>query len=108
MKAIRFVGACLLVALTCTRQAAGQASVNVSTLNLVYRDLEKLQSFGLVDPGVVGQRPYTRLDFARFAQQARSRLDATHSDCVRDIVERLERRFGSELEKLADLYDDGF
>ena len=78
----------------------GQASVNVSTLDLVYRDLEKLKSFGLVDPGIVGQRPYTRLDFARFAQQARGRLDATRSDYVRDLVERLERRFGSELETL--------
>ncbi len=100
MKAIRFVGVCLLVTLTYTHQAAGQVSVNVSTLDLVYRDLEKLQSFGLVNPGIVGQRPYTRLDFARFARQARNRLDATHSDYVRDVVERLERRFGSELETL--------
>ena len=100
MRVIRSVGACLLITLTCTHQAVGQASVNVSTLDLVYRDLEKLKSFGLVDPGIVGQRPYTRLDFARFAQQARGRLDATRSDYVRDLVERLERRFGSELETL--------
>ncbi|MHC4997108.1 MAG: capsule assembly Wzi family protein, partial [Planctomycetota bacterium] len=72
--------------------------MDVSTTDLAYRDLEKLQSFDLVDPPIVGQRPYTRLDFARFARQARSRLDARHTEYVRGIVERLERRFASELE----------
>ncbi len=72
--------------------------MDVSTVDLAYRDLEKLQSFELVDPTIVGQRPYTRLDFARFARQARSRLDASHTEYVRGIVERLELRFASELE----------
>ena len=81
--------------------AAAQASVNLSTLDPAYRDLEKLVAARLVDPTIVGQRPYSRIDFARFARQARSRLTPAHSAHIQSTVTRLEERFAEELAILA-------
>jgi hypothetical protein len=90
----------LLLACVCATPAWGQASANVSTLDPVYRDFEKLRAFRLLDTVIFGQRPYTRLDFGRFALQARRRLSPEHPATARRIVEELERRFGDELNRL--------
>jgi hypothetical protein len=84
-------GLCCLAAACAT----GRASVTVSTLDPAYRDLEKLVAFGLVDSLSVGQRPYTRAQFARFARQARAAARAAPA-AVEARLARLERRFGTE------------
>ncbi|MCZ6917023.1 MAG: hypothetical protein O7I93_09625, partial [Gemmatimonadetes bacterium] len=96
----RWCGFGLFAASICTTPVSGQASANVSTLDPVYRDFEKLLAFQLVDTVILGQRPYTRLDFGRFTLQARGRLTPDHPANAHRIVAGLERRFVDELDRL--------
>jgi len=50
--------------------ALGQASINVSDSDPVYRDIDKLVAHGLVDKIVYGQRPYSRREIARIIKEA--------------------------------------
>lgn len=47
-----------------------QVSVNVSTLDPVYRDIDKLVGHGLVSKIIMGQRPFSRREIARIAGEA--------------------------------------
>ena len=60
----------LIVLFPC--QGAGQASVNVSTSDAVYRDIDKLVAFNLVDAIIVRQRPYSGSEIARIPAEAES------------------------------------
>ena len=78
-------------------KAFSQASINVSVLDPVYRDLDRLVSFGAIDTLIVGQRPYSRREIARLISQAaenRDRLGAVGED----ILGRLQRDYREELE----------
>ncbi len=90
-----------------------QVSVNVSPLDPVYRDLEKLIGQGLVDKVIWGQRPFSRQEIARITAQAirhRSRLMASDKlsekekeklqerlNYVDVILERLKKDYHEEL-----------
>jgi hypothetical protein len=99
--------------------AFAQASVNVSSLDPIYRDIRKLIAHDLVDAVIVGQRPYSRIDIARIAAQARRnlpRLEAQLSDAalsptaqdraatrlryVESILSRIEGDYREELDQL--------
>src|SRR5690606_21122954 len=47
-----------------------QVSVNVDTLDPVYRDVDKLVSHGLVKKIIMGQRPFSRREIARITAEA--------------------------------------
>ena len=52
-----------------------QASPYVPNLDPAYQDLDALVAHGLVRDIILGERPYSRVAFARFAQEARGRID---------------------------------
>ncbi len=47
-----------------------QASVNISNLDPVYHDIDKLVGNGLVDKIIMGQRPFSRKEIARITAEA--------------------------------------
>lgn len=53
-----------------TTEIYAQASVNVSTEDPVYRDIDKLVGHGLVDKIIMGQRPFSRREIARITGEA--------------------------------------
>lgn len=63
--------ACLAV----SRPAFPQASVNVSPLDSVYRDIDKLVANDLIDRIIAGQKPYSRKEIARLTAEAMFHLD---------------------------------
>ncbi len=52
-----------------------QTTPYVPNLDPVYQDLDALVAEGLVRDIILGERPYSRLTFARFALEARRRID---------------------------------
>ncbi len=56
--------------LACISNAWAQVSVNVDTLDPVYRDIDKLVSHGLVKKIIMGQRPFSRREIARITAEA--------------------------------------
>lgn len=78
---------------------AGQASPWVPTLDPAYADLDVLVSRGLVRSVILGQRPYSRMAFARAAAEAREALAGSEHGGrarIREAVERLETQFARE------------
>lgn len=64
---------------------AGSISTpNVAPDSPLYRELDKLISFGLIEPPILGQRPYPRSEFARMTAEAiekmKEREDKKHDD----------------------------
>lgn len=99
-----------------------QASVNVSTLDPVYRDIDKLVAQGLVDKIIVGQRPYSRKEIARITAEAMGHLSRLEEklqdpkisegkkkglqsrlDAVQEILGRLKKDYGEELVQIGAL-----
>jgi len=90
-----------------------QVSVNVSPLDPVYRDLEKLIGNGLVDRVIWGQRPFSRQEIGRITAEAirhRSRLIGAENLSEKEkqklqdrltytdtILERLKKDYAEEL-----------
>lgn len=93
-----------------------QASVNVNNLDPVYRDIDKLVAFGLVDKIIMGQRPFSRREFARITGTALGRFPTLKAkledpdlsekkkeqlrrriDYLQPILSRLQARFEEEL-----------
>jgi hypothetical protein len=96
--------ATLWIGLLCTMipaAAAAQASADVDPMDEAYADLDLLVSVGLVQKIITGQKPYSRVAFATFAREARSRLaepDARQQKArFLEALERLEQRFAPEL-----------
>ena len=56
-----------------------QTSPYVPNLDSVYQDLDALVAEGLVRVTILGERPYSRLTFARFAQEVRTIKSASVS-----------------------------
>ena len=115
IRVVTLLVSCLLTA----SPAFAQASVNVSSLDPVYRDIQKLIAHDLVDAVIVGQRPYSRIDIARIAAQARRNLPrlqvqlsdaalsptaqdraATRLRYVESILSRIEGDYSEELDQL--------
>lgn len=91
--------------------AFSQVSVNVSTLDPVYRDIDKLVAHGLIDKIIVGQRPYSRKEIARLIQEARtnlSRLDARpdFSEAKRESLQARKEYVQKILKRLAKDYEE--
>ena len=63
-----------------------QASTYVPNLDPVYQDLDALVAEGLVREIILGERPYSRVDFARFAQEARRRIDTAGEEGIKARV----------------------
>ena len=84
-----------------------QASPYVPNLDPVYQDLDALVAEGLVRDIILGERPYSRVAFARFVQEARKRADTAGEAGIKprflEALERIERRFHRELVVLADV-----
>ncbi len=53
---------------------AAESSPSVPPDSPLYRDLDKLVAFGLVEPPILGQRPYPRSEFARMTAEAMQKL----------------------------------
>lgn len=99
-----------------------QASVNVSTEDPVYRDIDKLVGHGLVDKIIMGQRPFSRREIARITGEAlvnfkkleaqvdntswseskRQKLKA-RMDYLTPILLRLKKQYREELVQLGFL-----
>ncbi len=60
----------LFLALNVPSIGWAQVSVNVSTLDPVYRDIDKLVGHGLVKKIIMGQRPFSRREIARITKEA--------------------------------------
>lgn len=91
-------------------EARAQASPNVPVDDAAYRDLDVLVAQGMAGPLILGQRPYSRLTFARAAAAARSGLGAGEDPPgarVAEALHRLEVRFARELEQLCERTGDG-
>jgi len=84
---------------------AAQATPYVPALDPAYRDLEVLVSAGLVRGIIPGQRPHSRMTFARAAGEARAQLDAGESvpkPRLAEALRRLEAGFAAELALLCE------
>lgn len=93
-----------------------QASVNVNNLDYLYRDIDKLVAHQLVDIIIVGQRPYSRREFARITSEAMRKFPALEKKLsdpnlsekkkrslrkriayIKPILARLKKEFREEL-----------
>ena len=85
--------------------ASSQASPYVPTLDAAYEDLDALVRVGLARGLVLGQRPYSRMVFARVVAQAQEAL-AEGEEVPRarflESLDRLEARFAREMGFLCD------
>ena len=89
-----------------------QVSINVSSLDPVYRDIDKLVSHGLVDKIIVGQRPFSRREIARIIAEAMKNLHRLEDkinqgkyvekrlEYVQQILDRLKNDYQEELVQL--------
>lgn len=89
-------------------ESLAQGSSYVPNLDPAYADLDALFAVGLVMVPSMAQRPYSRMAFARFAAQARTRLDDSDEDRrrFREALDRLEARFARELSLLCPTSED--
>ncbi len=97
------LAALLVVLMSYPGAAASQASPYVPTADPAYRDLDALVASGLVRGVILGQRPYSRVAFARLAAEARESLNARPGPVkarFAEALERLEERFAGELDLL--------
>ncbi len=82
---------------------SAQATTYVPNLDPAYRDLDALVVAGLVRGEIHGDRPYSRLTFARYAVEARRVLkEETGEPRARfgESLRRLEREFAAEIAAL--------
>lgn len=69
----------------------------------VYRDLERLAAFGLIDKVISGNKPWSQSEVARLIEEARGNLGRLHDAEVeveaRRTLKDLEHEFGSAVEE---------
>lgn len=77
---------------------AAQTTVTVPAQNPVYLSLDRLIASGLVEVGMVGQRPFSRREIARIVASA-SAAAATHGapEATQRLIARLEAEFAADL-----------
>ncbi len=77
------------------------ASPGVPLDSWIYPAIEKLAGFGLIDSGLQGSRPWTRLEAARLTAEAKAQAETEEVPPVaREILARLHREFASSLSEL--------
>ncbi|HKY62453.1 MAG TPA: capsule assembly Wzi family protein, partial [bacterium] len=103
----RFFPLLILPLLLAPAVAWPQASVNVSTLDPVYRDIDKLVAHGLIKKIVMGQKPFSRREIARLTKEAmyywqtkKEKASPGSVDYVETILARLKRDYAEELVQL--------
>ena len=108
METMRFSALCVTVAALFPiflgpDRIVAQASVTVSVLDRVYRDIDKLVAHDLVDVFIRGQRPYSRMEIARITAEALAKLPRLRPGLtsVRRILTDLQRDYAEELALLA-------
>ena len=84
-----------------------QASVNVSTQDPVYRDIDKLVANGLIKKIIMGQRPFSRREIARLTKEAmyywqsqKEKVGEGRASYIETILNRLKRDYAEELIQL--------
>ena len=89
-------------------QPGNQGSPYVPLDSWVYPIFDRLKAMGYVNTGVVGQRPWTRLECARLLTEASSAVEGpmqgklAEGPEVRGLLNALQREFSSDVELLAD------
>ncbi|MFH1829198.1 MAG: capsule assembly Wzi family protein [Pseudomonadota bacterium] len=90
-----------------------RSTSNVPCDNSLYRDLDKLVAFGLVEPPIVGQRPYPRSEFARMTAEAirnfeKNEADAARAESLDEFIKRSKRSRETKivLERLEDEFQE--
>src|SRR5438309_3001642 len=81
---------------------ANQGSPYVPLDSWVYPVFDRLIAFGYIKSGIVGQRPWTRLECTRLLNEASEEVNDENaaSSSAQRLVDSLEREFASELEGL--------
>src|SRR5713226_207989 len=81
---------------------ANQGSPYVPLDSWIYPALDRLIAFGYIKSGIVGQRPWTRLECTRLLNEASEQANDENpaSSEAQRLVDSLEREFASELEGL--------
>ncbi|MFH0799355.1 MAG: capsule assembly Wzi family protein [Pseudomonadota bacterium] len=96
MKRCLFIALCMaFVCLSAPSSAWERSSPNVPPDSGLYRDLDKLIAFGLVEPPIRGQRPWPRGEFARMVAEAVSNLskqEETGDDSFKGSLRQGARR----------------
>ena len=93
----------ILLGVPCS--AFGSASsANIPLNSTIYQDLDKLSGLGLVDSGLQGFRPYTRLEAARLVTEARQNAAGEELlPVVQQLLQRLENELHDQLVELHTL-----
>ena len=89
---MRFATALVTLFLLFPCRTVAQASVNVSTLDPVYRTIDKLVGHGLVDDIIMGQRPFSRIEIARIIVAAETNLPRLSSRLADSTLSLAKRR----------------
>ena len=78
-------------------RAAAQGTTPVPSADPAYRDIDRLAQLGVLDSVILGERPWSRREFARVTMRARARLVQAdvvlRQDEASEIVDRLLQRF---------------
>ena len=90
-------GFATLLVLASSSPSHGQATTYINPLDEAYTDIQTLVAAGLVDRVFVGQRPYSRLEFAHIvnrADEALGRRDTLEASTryLRDLVATIRER----------------
>lgn len=80
---------------------AGISSTDVEIYDRAYGDIEKLVAFGLCNPPMIDQRPFSRSEFARIVAEAKNNFEKNDLGyvqvSVKQILDRLTSEFRDEL-----------
>ena len=83
-----------------------QASAYVPNLDPAYAELDALIASGLIREVLVGQRPYSRMTFARMVREARSNMEdpgaRAPSARILEALARGEAMFEPELARMCE------
>lgn len=80
--------------------AANRGSPYVPLDSWIYPAMDRLTALGFVDSGIVGMRPWSRLECARLVSEAGERLDAGGGGSAEQIYQSLQDEFQEELEEV--------
>lgn len=90
------------------KEIFAQSSIDVPVNDPAYHRVDRLLGYGLIKSVVIGQRPWSRLEFARLIQEARKNLELycgneAGKKCPKNpeeatrVLELLEEEFSSEV-----------
>jgi hypothetical protein len=84
-----------------THSPANQGSPYVPLDSWVYPAFDRLAALGVIDSGLAGMRPWTRLECARLLSDAQNSGEQNGAALreVQELIDRLEREFAGEVEE---------